>query len=386
MKNMTTLNFKRAARGTAALLACAFLFSSVSHQAAADDASAAGEDGLVGIASKLAASGSEKQAEYQAAERLFDDAMINFQENAGVLARFIAVLERGRKTRVDRLIDLSSARPGCADDRGLAKFLAVHALEVEAYGADVPDAMRPFFADAAAELKSAWNRETAPARLLGRLYERSIRILKFYIDDEVAYIPPYEKADLAFFSEADRELSAPKDLSAPRAGGLTVENIVEFNAVCRYLTSDREPAAALCLAYLYLRSHIRPRYNASVDPVALMIARKTADSADAALFYYSILRSVKADPKFYVARTAGSSLLRAFGSSKIGGRYYFFDERNLEASDEFVAGLRLFLAGACREVSIRPWSARSLAGLKNELEERSLSGFTPLDRAASLAP
>jgi hypothetical protein len=117
-----------------------------------------------------------------------------------------------------------------------------------------------------------------------------------------------------------------------------------------------------------------------------MIARKTADSADAALFYYSILRSVKADPKFYVARTAGSSLLRAFGSSKIGGRYYFFDERNLEASDEFVAGLRLFLAGACREVSIRPWSARSLAGLKNELEERSLSGFTPLDRAASLAP
>ncbi len=370
----------------AAVLVGVALFSACAHHVSANDVPAAPEAGLVGLASKIVSSGSEKQAEYQEAERLFDDAMINFQENAGVLARFIAVLERGRKTRVDRLIELSSARAGCADDRGLAKFLAVHALEVEAYGADVPDAMRPFFGDAPAEMKNAWNRETASVRLLGRLYERSIRILKFYIDDEIAYIPPYEKADLANFSEADRELSASKDLSAPQAGGLTVENIVEFNATGRYLISDREPAAALCVAYLYLRSHVRPRYNASVEPVALMIARKTADSADAALFYHSILKSVKADPKFYIAKTAGSSLLRAFGSAKIGGRYYFFDERNLEACDEFVAGLRLFVKSACPDVSVRPWGARSLVGLKNELEERSLSGFTPIDKAASLAP
>ncbi len=372
----------RAARGIPALLAFGFLLLAAAHRVSAQ----VGDAGPAGVAAKLVASGSERHADYEAAERLFDDAMINFQENIGVVARFIAVIERGRKTRIDRLIDLSSARIRCADDRGLAKFLAVHALEIEAYGADVPDGLRPFFGDAAAELKHAWNRETVSEKLLSRLYERSIRILKFYIDDEIAYIPPYEKADLSCFSGADRDLYASRDLSVLQAGGLTVENIVEFNATSRYLISGREPAAALCLAYLYLRSHIRPRYNASVDPVAMMIARKTADSADAALFYHSILKSVKADPKFYIAKTAGSSLLRAFGSAKIGGRYYFFDERNLDASDEFVEGLRLFIKGPCRDVSIRPWRARSLIDLKNELEERGASDFTPIDRAASLAP
>jgi len=283
----------------------------------------------------------------------------------------------------------------CGVNPEFDKYLTDHYHEVKENNVPIPKGLLALVpADKRQIIQNAWDHNPEGNRRVKKMLDTSLSIIRLLIDDDIHDIPPYTTIDMNHFHLNEILVNmifnskSPEELSRynTKDNEVTIQTIIKFHTTLHYLLSRNTAEETLMLAYLYYQSHIEYRHGPYTRLTMSLLRDQKGDCLDCALFLYTVLKSRGASPELLIVKREPSIYAHAFGSARLGKRYYIYDNSKLIVHNDFTQGLLHYCGPPkCGRISVSRLDVQKFY-INNQLCIPKEDEFVDYRRAANLRP
>jgi len=216
--------------------------------------------------------------------------------------------------------------------------------------------------------------------------------IKTIISDKISQIPDDQGFDFSYFSVIDQRNLEYIFKNGSDYKGFNLNDAKEFRKTMIFLTSAKTKKEVLMLTHLYCVTHLSYEFNSGFNELNLMLTKTSFNSvrqkkiycSSSAFFYYSILKSVGAEPVLYTIILPRDTYGHMFGFVKFQDRCYFFDNDGFRGGNDFLDILNVYInAKDKKEIKISRYDPEPvLYGITSKKKNKPV----PFRRAVEIAP